>query len=188
MAPEVIQEKYYNGRADVWSLGISLIEMAEVNPPLMAQNPFQACLRPHSRPLGRCLENRLGDTASNCLDLNRGGGGFRGSQLQVGKFAFQIGRENSHTKSRVFRKIGTCGYAPPSLQSPKHHNISGGVCEIYHTKSRGFREIYHREFDLAPNPPPPPLHSREFWLPQDQATGGMSRAHRANCQRLLGRG
>ena len=38
---------------------------------------------------------------------------------------------------------------------------SGGE---YHTKSRGLREIshsdiYHREFDLARNPPPPPPHT-----------------------------
>ena len=58
---------------------------------------------------------------------------------------------------------------PPSLQSPTHHNASGRVHGMHCTKSRGFHEIsrtglYHREFDLARNAPPPPpravLHVR----------------------------
>ena len=39
----------------------------------------------------------------------RGRQNFRGSQLCVGNFAFQMGRQISHPTSRVFCEIGTCG-------------------------------------------------------------------------------
>ena len=67
---------------------------------------------------------------------------FGGIQFHVGNFAFQIGREISHTNSRSFHEISTCGYALPSVQSPTNHNVSGSVCEIYRTKSRGLCDIF----------------------------------------------
>ena len=42
MAPEVIRESHYDGRADVWSLGITLVEMAEGAPPHSNLHPLRA--------------------------------------------------------------------------------------------------------------------------------------------------
>ena len=61
MAPEVIQESRYDGKVDVWALGISAIEMAEVQPPRHNVHPMRVIFMITREPSPRLGESPFVD-------------------------------------------------------------------------------------------------------------------------------
>jgi len=75
MAPEVIQEVGYDVKADIWSLGITAIEMAEGKPPYSNIHPMRAIFMIPSRPPPKFTEPDkwtadFNDFIAKCLSKN----------------------------------------------------------------------------------------------------------------------
>lgn len=56
MAPELIQGAGYGVAVDVWSAGITALEMAEGEPPYFHDPPLKALLKIHSAPVPQLID------------------------------------------------------------------------------------------------------------------------------------
>ena len=67
MAPEVIQESRYDGKVDVWALGVSAMEMAEVNPPRHDVHPMRVIFMITANRVRRCVERKRGNNLERLI-------------------------------------------------------------------------------------------------------------------------
>ena len=76
MAPELVLEKEYDWRVDIWSLGILCVELAEMRPPLFDLIPLKALfiITDYNKPPPTLQDPKsfpkLDLFISNCLDKN----------------------------------------------------------------------------------------------------------------------
>lgn len=73
MAPEVIRRSQYDFKADIWSLGITVYEMATGNPPYVNIEPSKAIfLISKNKPplLNESFSKNLKDFSEFCLQIN----------------------------------------------------------------------------------------------------------------------
>lgn len=75
MAPELLKMDGYNYKVDIWSLGITVIEMSTKHPPKYKQKPMKAMISIINDPppkiiqSSRCSKNMI-DFVSKCLTID----------------------------------------------------------------------------------------------------------------------
>jgi serine/threonine-protein kinase 24/25/MST4 len=67
MAPEVIQESGYDYKADIWSLGITAIELVEGAPPNAELHPMKALFQIPKQPAPRLHSTNFSKNMKSCL-------------------------------------------------------------------------------------------------------------------------
>ncbi|XP_049848688.1 serine/threonine-protein kinase 3-like [Schistocerca gregaria] len=96
MAPETLMGSGYDSKADIWSLGITVLEMAEGIPPLIEEKPHRAVFRIVNDPPPKLYcpsawSNEFNDFISRCLVKNPE---YRPTSTELLKHPFVVNAKN----------------------------------------------------------------------------------------------
>jgi serine/threonine protein kinase len=115
MAPETISNKEYTSKADIWALGIVLMEMVEGEPPLVNEKPVDALKlivkngAPALKSPG-AVSPELKDFLAQCLAVDLNSRATAAELLQVGM------RCNPALQTRLMHSFSTSSSSVPAPQ------------------------------------------------------------------------
>lgn len=106
VAPEIINQKQYGAPADIWSLGATIVELAETDPPLFDLEPGPAMMQISTKGFPGLKEpekfsEEFGDFVKQCMTFDPE---FRPSIIELNKHPF-LSKYNDLDRNEVLKPL-----------------------------------------------------------------------------------